>query len=107
MSNRFRPRVPAGRFSPHGGAEPHWRGDGKELFFLGADGTLMAFPLSTPNWQRGRPSQLFRVSVPDLTGCGDFAVSRDGELFVINQFVSDPMVPPIDVVTNWPALLIK
>jgi len=92
------------QISPRGGAEPHWRGDGKELFFLGADGTLMAHPVSGPNWQRGRPSSLFRVSVPDLTGCGDYAVSFDGESFVINVFMSDPIVPPIDVVTNWPAL---
>jgi hypothetical protein len=95
------------QISPRGGAEPHWRGDGKELFFLGADGTLMTLPMSAPNWQRGRPSALFRVSVPDLTGCGDFAVSQDGESFVVNQFISDPMVPPIDVVMNWPGLLIK
>lgn len=95
------------QISPHGGAEPHWRGDGKELFFLGTDGMLMALPASGDNWQRGRPSTLFRVSVPDLTGCGDYAVSGDGESFVVNVFVSDPIVPPIDVVANWPSLLIK
>jgi len=95
------------QISPHGGAEPHWRADGKELFFLGADGTLMALPVSGVSWQRGRPTALFRVSVPDLTGCSDFAVARDGESFVVNVFVSDPIVPPIDVVSNWPALLIK
>ena len=95
------------QLSPRGGAEPHWRSDGKELFFLGADGMLMALPVSGDNWQRGRPAALFRVSVPDLTGCGDYTVSSDGESFVINVFVSDPIVPPIDVVANWPALLIK
>ena len=95
------------QLSPHGGAEPHWRRDGKELFFLGADGMLMALPVSGGNWQRGRPAALFRVSVPDLTGCGDYAVSNDGEAFVVNVFVADPIVPPIDVVSNWPALLIK
>ena len=95
------------QISPHGGAEPHWRGDGKELFFLGTDGMLMALPASGDNWQRGRPSTLFRVSVPDLTGCGDYAVSGDGGSFVVNVFVSDPIVPPIDVVANWPSLLIK
>ena len=67
----------------------------------------MTLPTSGPDWQRGRSSVLFRVSVPDLTGCGDFAVSRDGESFVVNQFMSDPMVPPIDVVTNWPGLPIR
>lgn len=95
------------QISPHGGAEPHWSGNGKELFFLGADGMLMALGVTGANWQRGRPSPLFRVSVPDLTGCGDYTVSYDGESFVVNLFVADPIVPPIDVVANWPALLIK
>jgi Tol biopolymer transport system component len=93
--------------SPHGGAEPHWRGDGRELFFLGADGTLMATPVSGRQWQQARPTPLFRVSVPDLTGAGDYTVSRDGQTFVINVFVSDPVVPPIDVVVNWTSLLAK
>jgi Tol biopolymer transport system component len=93
--------------SPHGGAEPHWRGDGQELFFLGADGTLMAAPVSGRQWQQARPTPLFRVSVPDLTGAGDYTVARDGQSFVINVFVSDPVVPPIDVVVNWTSLLAK
>ena len=45
--------------------------------------------------------------MPDLTGAGDYAVSRDGETFVINVFVSDPVVPPIDVVVNWTSLVVK
>lgn len=92
--------------SPRGGLEPHWRGDGKELFFIAANETLMALSVSG-DWQAARPRPLFRVSVPDLGGAGDYAVSRDGEAFVVNLFVSDPAVPPIDVVMNWTALLGK
>jgi Tol biopolymer transport system component len=95
------------QISPHGGAEPHWSGNGKELFFLGTDGMLMALSVTGATWQRGRPTPLFRVSVPDLTGCGDYTVSHDGESFVVNVFRSDPIVPPVDVVANWPALLPK
>jgi eukaryotic-like serine/threonine-protein kinase len=93
--------------SPRGGAEPHWSGDGKEFFFLSADGTLMVIPASGPQWHQARPTPLFRVSVPDLTGCLDYAVAPDGQTFVVNVFVSDPVVPPIDVVTNWTSLLVK
>ena len=48
---------------------------------------------------------LFHISVPDLAGSGDYTVSPDGEHIVVNTFISDPVVPPIDVVVNWPALL--
>ena len=67
----------------------------------------MATPVAGREWQQARPSPLFRVSVPDLAGAGDYAVSRDGQTFVINVFVSDPVVPPIDVVVNWTSLLAK
>src|SRR5260370_10577081 len=30
-----------------GGTEPRWRGDGKQLFYLGPTGTLTAGPVST------------------------------------------------------------
>ena len=92
--------------SPRGGSEPHWRGDGKELFFIAANETLMAVSVSG-NWSAARPVPVFRVSVPELGGAGDYAVSRDGEVFVVNLFVSDPLVPPIDVVMNWTALLTR
>ena len=59
------------------------------------------------NWQAARPLPLFRVSVPELAGAGDYAVSRNGEVFVVNLFMSDPVVPPIDVVVNWTTLLSK
>jgi hypothetical protein len=33
---------PAQTISRDGGMYPRWRGDGKELFFLSTDGTMMA-----------------------------------------------------------------
>jgi Tol biopolymer transport system component len=93
--------------STRGGAEPHWRGDGKELFYLAGDSTLMAIDVSAPGWQTARPTTLFRVSVPDLAGHSDYDVAPDGETFVVNVFLADPIVPPIDVVLNWQSLLRK
>ena len=91
--------------STHGGAEPHWRRGGKELLYLGADGVLMATAVKPEGWQNSSPIPLFRISVPDLLGCGDYTVSQDGQRIVVNTFISDPVIPPIDVVVNWPALL--
>ena len=35
-------RVGKWQISIHGGSQPRWRGDGRELFFLALDGKLMA-----------------------------------------------------------------
>jgi Tol biopolymer transport system component len=95
------------QISPSGGAQPHWRRDGKELFFLGADGMLRVLRVSAQNWPEVQPSELFRVSVPDMTRTGGYAVSPDGTTFVVNLVVSGPIVPAIDVVVNWTSLLAK
>ena len=91
--------------SLHGGAEPHWRNGGHEMLYLGADGMLMSVPVTSDGWEKSKPIPLFHISVPDLAGSGDYTVSPDGEHIVVNTFISDPVVPPIDVVVNWPALL--
>jgi Tol biopolymer transport system component len=91
--------------STHGGAEPHWRRGGQELLYLTPSGMLMAASLTEGGWEKSRPTALFRISVPDLVESGDYTVSPDGERIVVNTFISDPVVPPIDVVVNWTALL--
>ena len=91
--------------STNGGAQPHWRSYGRELLYLGADGLLMAVPLTGGGWEKSAPMPLFHLTIPDLVGSGDFTVSPDGQRIVVNTFISDPVVPPIDVVVNWPMLL--
>jgi eukaryotic-like serine/threonine-protein kinase len=94
------------QLSTSGGAEPHWRADGRELFFLSADGWLMSVPIASgPDWKTGRARRLFRVTVPTLFGASNFAASRDGERFVVNSFVAEAAVPAIHVVVNHPALM--
>ncbi len=90
--------------STNGGAQPHWRNQGRELLYVGTDGLLMAVPV-TAGWQRSAPMPLFHLSIPDLIGNGDYSVSPNGDRIVVNTFISDPMVPPVDVVVNWPAML--
>jgi hypothetical protein len=66
---------------------------------------LTSVPSSGGDWRRSKPVPLFRLSVPDLLGCDDYSVSPDGRHIVVNTFISDPVVPPIDVVVNWTRLL--
>ena len=91
--------------SLHGGAEPHWRNGGHEMLYLGADGMLMSVPVTSTDGRSRHRYRCFTSRCPDLAGSGDYTVSPDGEHIVVNTFISDPVVPPIDVVVNWPALL--
>jgi Tol biopolymer transport system component len=91
--------------STRGGAQPHWRSQGRELLYVTADGLLMVVPVSAAGWERAAPMALFHLTVPDIIGNGDYSVSPDGTRLVVNTFIADPVVPPIDVVVNWPGLL--
>jgi Tol biopolymer transport system component len=93
------------QLSTHGGAEPHWRLDAKELWYLDANGWLMAIDCSSADWQHAVPRPMFRVSVMELAGPSDFSISPDGERIVVNTFIGDPVVPPVQVVLNWTGLL--
>jgi Tol biopolymer transport system component len=91
--------------STGGGAEPHWRRDGRELFYIANDATLTALDASSADWANAKTTPLFRVSIPDLAGNDDYAVAPDGQTFAVNVFLADPVVPPVDVVVNWVSLL--
>ncbi len=46
-----------------GGTEPRWRGDGKEIFYIGAGSTFTAVPVSSEGtFTAGNPTPLFRTS---------------------------------------------
>jgi Tol biopolymer transport system component len=90
--------------SADGGGEPHWRRGGRELVYLAPRGLLMAVS-GERGWEHARARPLFHLAVPDIAGSGDYTVSPTGEHIVVNTFIADPVVPPIDVVVNWMALL--
>ena len=93
------------QISADGGSDPHWRGDGKELFFVTPDGrTMMAAHVDTTSkFESGSPKALFPIS--DRTGFDThFGVTRDGRRFLIPIHTSIP-VPKIAVVLNWAASL--
>jgi Tol biopolymer transport system component len=98
--------------STTGGVQPHWRPDGRELFFLAPDGRLMAVPMAkTLNGQSlvpGQPIALFTpriVGGPNISsGNGEYVAARDGQHFLINTIVGETS-PPIVVVLNWAAAL--
>jgi Tol biopolymer transport system component len=99
---------PAGRdqvtISRTGGMQPEWRGDGRELFFVSADRQLMSVAVSgdAQVFSAQLPRPLFAVDLPQPTPPypNDYAVSADGQRFLINTLVEQPLMP-ITVVLNW------
>jgi Tol biopolymer transport system component len=62
-----------------------WRRDGKELYYLGADRSIMAVSVSTsPALEIGKPRVLFHPPEEIAVAPGTSSVSRDGERFVIS-----------------------
>ncbi len=92
--------------STAGGAFPHWRRDGKELFFLSGDFKLMAVPVSADaKFHAGTPVPLFAVHP---SGAGTvYDVSSDGQRFLVNSLATDLGSPPLDLFIHWTALLPK
>jgi Tol biopolymer transport system component len=61
-----------------------WRRDGKQLYYLAADRSVMAVEVSTsPAFEFGKPKVLFRPADSVAVAPGTASVSRDGERFVI------------------------
>lgn len=95
------------------GWEPRWRGDGRELFYLqispGGEAAMMAVPVEErgSGVTFGRARQLFTVPVwmGPPTPRNHFAVSADGERFLIDVVVARPRPQLVTVVTSWRALL--
>jgi Tol biopolymer transport system component len=94
-----------------GGAQPLWRQDGKELFFLGLNNKLMVCHVDTSTGFRAQPPvALFDTGIVFGTGFGNrhpYAVSRDGQRILVNHS-SNPAgagAAPITVVLNWPAAI--
>ena len=94
-----------------GGMQPEWRRDGKELFYISADGKLTAVPVTTDGatFSAGTSHALFDVEVPEPNPPypTDYAVTADGQRFLVNTVVDQPTRPALTVILNWTADLKK
>ena len=90
------------RVSEAGGFSPRWRGDGRELFYLTTDGSVMSIETDAQGeFRPGVAKRLFKVpgAIPE------WGVTRDGARFLFAVPVSPP--PPFNVVQDWQATLPK
>jgi hypothetical protein len=91
--------------SSGGGNDPRWRGDGKELFYVNNDLTLVAAQVreSASEFRVLSSQPLFRLQLPWNVGFYD--VTRDGQRFLVNARTHKEQTEPLTVVTDWTAQL--
>jgi hypothetical protein len=80
-----------------------WRADGRELFYLGPDGTMMSVPIGAGrSFDAGLPRALFHANVWRLTYNQVYAVTKDGQRFLVNVTPQKSnTAAPLTVVLNW------
>jgi Tol biopolymer transport system component len=100
--------------STAGGDWPRWRRDGKEIFYLAPDNTLIAAAVNGEGtaFEVGGATPLFKTSPRLLSSSGAYLgdgydVSADGQRFLVNSLLEEAAREPITLLVNWPALLNK
>src|ERR1700733_437973 len=90
--------------SQSGGPEPRWRGDGNEIFYIGAGGTLPAVPVSTTGtFASGNSTPLFHTQLRAQVSSTDqftYDATKDGQRFLVNRYAKPPQVAPLRIILN-------
>jgi len=86
------------------GTEPRWRGDGKEIFYLGPTGMLTVVPVSAEStFSTGTPTPLFQFhgrAAISSTDVFSYDVTKDGKRFLVNRYVKPESITPLTIVLN-------
>jgi len=97
------------QISSYGGAQPKWRPDGKELFYIAPDKKLMAVSVQMgKTFVAGTPHALFQTRITATRYVYfQYDVAPDGQRFLINSLRPENTSPPLTLVLNWTAELEK
>ncbi len=94
--------------STAGGAQPHWRRDGKELYYIAPDRKLMAVSVKLgETFENGAATSLFQTQVSAFTNSNRYDVTADGQRFLVNEPVETTKGAPYIVILNWASTLKK
>lgn len=91
------------QISTAGGNQPRWRSDGKALFYMGVDRTLMEAPITFQGdaVDIGAAQPYVKTKAITLRFGGAYELARDGRVLVISTVGEDTRT--ITMVTNWTA----
>ena len=91
-----------------GGMEPHWRTDGRELFYIAADRNVTAVAVTPgPTLGIGTRTTLFRAPIASFDPyVNRYTVATDGQRFLINS-TEEPKRNRelVTIIINWMTLL--
>jgi hypothetical protein len=94
--------------STDGGRNPHWRGDGTELFYYSPERkSLIAVSVEKRAGEElalGTPQALFSAPVAAVLG-NLYDVTSDGKRFLFSGIYSSSGDVPLTLVMNWDAEL--
>ena len=69
-----------------GGVQPHWRRDGRELFFMTLGGQVMSVAIRTiPTLEIDTPKPLFTTNLVPTWGWSQYSVTPDGQRFLVME----------------------
>jgi eukaryotic-like serine/threonine-protein kinase len=89
------------------GSEPHWRGDGRELYYIAHNGEMMAVAIATtPEFKPGKPQPLGFATEPGSPSGTFWDNTADGRRFLAAAS-KDNKPEPYTVILNWQAGLKK
>ena len=91
------------QLSRGGGSQPVWRGDGRELFYLDPRGVLNVVSIGGDRTlQASSPQPLFQTTLPNALAPfrTAYAVSRDGQRFLLNALRPNAQNSSITIVLN-------
>jgi serine/threonine protein kinase len=95
--------------STHGGSDPRWAANGREMYYLSPDQQMMSVPVRmTPSFDPGTPQALFSVRIlfPGQQRA-HYAVTADGQTFILFTPTASRSLPTTTVVVNWMAEIAK
>lgn len=104
----FPPRGEPRRITTHGGVQPMWRADGRELYYLDPAGNLMAVGVTqtSPAFVADPPRLLFHTGLRQVSAeVDDYAVTGDGQRFLVKLPAEGEAQGGYAIIQNWPALL--
>jgi Tol biopolymer transport system component len=95
------------QISGDGGSDPRWRRDGTELFYFAGDDKLMAVTVrpDASGFATVKTEPLFQVA--KTTNLTNYAVTADGQRFLVNAILDTGNAAGLTVVLNWTATLKK
>ncbi len=90
------------QISINGGHQPSWRSDGKELFYVTDDKTLMAVEVDAapPNFRTITSKALFQMRAGSDP---PYLAAANGQRFLVNTLSGEPTLSTITVVVHWAA----